>query len=69
MEADENIINIDISDLDDPIGFLKQHKDVRLKLRSVIDDTYYHTLEMLRTKKKAEELIQLIKEELGEELL
>jgi hypothetical protein len=61
------IINIDISDLDDPIRFLKLHKDVRLKLRSVIEDTYYHTLEMLRTKKKAEELIQIIKNELGNE--
>jgi len=59
-----SIINIDITRMDDPIGFLKQHKDVRLKLRSVIDDTYYHTLEMLRTKKKAEELIQFIKDEL-----
>lgn len=58
------IINIDISDLDDPIGFLKQHKDVRLKLRSVTNDSYYHTLEMLRSKRKAEELIQLIKDEL-----
>lgn len=61
------IINIDISDLDEPIGFLKHHKDVRLKLRAVIDDTYYHTLEMLRTKKKAEELIQFINNELGNE--
>jgi hypothetical protein len=59
------IINIDISDLVDPIGFLKQHKDVRLMLRSVIEHTYYHSLEMLRTKNKAEELIVAISNEIS----
>lgn len=59
------IVNIDISDLDDPIGFLKQHKDVRLRLRSVIDDSYYHTLEMIKMRENAEELIKSIRDEIS----
>ena len=59
------IINNDISDLDDPIGFLKQQKDVRLKLRSVIEDTYSYSLELLKSKKKAEELIEVIRDEIS----
>lgn len=67
LRDEYGIINIDISDLDDPIGFLKQHKDVQLKLRSVIDDTYYHSMEMLRTKSKAETLIMAISDEFSNE--
>ena len=59
------VINTDMSTIDDPIEFLRQHQDVRLKLRSIINDTYYHALEMTRSRKQAEDLIRAIQDEIS----